>query len=349
MIDRKWPPAAAGAALVVASALAFALDGPVAQAAYQRGLDPATFGFWRASAGALVLGGYLAARLRPGAMAGIWRMRRAAAIRLALAAVAGLGLNLALFEAFARLPVAVAVAAFGCYPLFVAAWEAASRRPGAGVARLGMAVVAIAGLMLLIRPDRSASVPIAGLLLALLAAVLHAAYILLGRGGWGQVGDGSATFLIVATAAIGLGAMAAATRPATVLAPVTHPGLTGLLLLLEGALTGAAAPLLFLAGLRRIGATQTAVLSLCEPLAATLLAAVMLGQMLAPSQLVGGALLIGAGIAVQTLPARPVRQARDGAGSPARRLSGGRPPAQQAGSGHHGFGAKVSRCDRASA
>jgi drug/metabolite transporter (DMT)-like permease len=276
-------------------------------------------------------------------------MRRAAAIRLALAAVAGLGLNLALFEAFARLPVAVAVAAFGCYPLFVAAWEAASRRPGAGVARLGMAVVAIAGLMLLIRPDRSASVPIAGLLLALLAAVLHAAYILLGRGGWGQVGDGAATFLIVVTAAIGLGAMAAATRPATVLAPVTNPGLTGLLLLLEGALTGAAAPLLFLAGLRRIGATQTAVLSLCEPLAATVLAAVMLGQLLAPSQLVGGALLIGAGIAVQTLPARPARQARDGAGSPARRLSGGRPPAQQAGCGHHGFGAKVSPCDRASA
>ena len=54
MIDRRWPPAAAGAALIVGSALAFALDGPVAQAAYRQGLDPATFGFWRASAGALV-------------------------------------------------------------------------------------------------------------------------------------------------------------------------------------------------------------------------------------------------------------------------------------------------------
>jgi drug/metabolite transporter, DME family len=304
MIARKWPPAAAGAALIVGSALAFALDGPVAQAAYQRGLDPATFGFWRASAGALVLGGWLAARLRPGAMARIWQLRRAAAIRLALAAAAGLGLNLALFEAFARLPVAVAVAAFGCYPLFVAAWEAASRRAAAGAARLAMAVVAIAGLMLLIRPDRSASVPITGLLLALLAAVLHAAYILLGRGGWGQVGDGAATLVIVATAALGLGAMAAVTRPTAMLAPVTSPGLTGLLLLLEGALAGAAAPLLFLAGLRRIGATQTAVLSLCEPLAATLLAAVMLGQLLAPSQLLGGALLLGAGIAVQIVPTR---------------------------------------------
>jgi drug/metabolite transporter (DMT)-like permease len=307
---RKWPPAAAGAVLIVGSALAFALDGPVAQAAYQQGLDPATFGFWRASAGALVLGGCLAARLRPGAMAGIRRMRRPAAIRLALAAGAGLGLNLALFEAFARLPVAVAVAAFGCYPLLVAAWEAASRRPAAGAAKLGMAVVAIAGLMLLIRPDRSASVPIAGLLLALLAAVLHAAYILLGRGGWDQVGDGAATFLIVATAAVGLGAMAAATRPAAMLVPITHAGLTGLLLLLEGALAGAAAPLLFLAGLRRIGATQTAVLSLCEPLAATLLAAVIFGQLLAPSQLLGGALLLGAGIAVQTVPFRRARVSR---------------------------------------
>src|SRR4029077_17227560 len=173
---RKWPPAAAGAVLIVGSALAFALDGPVAQAAYQQGLDPATFGFWRASAGALVLGGCLAARpragarvlgaclparLRPGARAGIWRMRRPAAIRLALAAVAGLGLNLALFEAFARLPVAVAVAAFGCYPVLVAAWEAASRHRSAGAVRLGLAAVAVIGLVLLIRPNPSVSVPAA--------------------------------------------------------------------------------------------------------------------------------------------------------------------------------------------
>jgi drug/metabolite transporter (DMT)-like permease len=302
---RKWSPAAVGAALVVGSAIAFALDGPVARAAYQQGLDPAAFGFWRTSAGAMVLCGFLATRLRSGAVVAIRRMRRAAAIRLSLAAVAGLGLNLALFEAFARLPVAVAVATFGCYPLFVAAWEAASRQRAAGAARLGMAVVGIIGLVLLIRPDPSVSAPAAGLLLALLAAVLHAAYILLGRGGWGEAGDSVATFLIVATAAAGLGAVAASTRPATVLAPVADPGLTGLLLL-EGALAGAAAPLLFLAGLRRIGATRTAVLSLCEPLAATLLAAVMFGQLPAPSQLLGAALLVGAGIAVQMVPAHPV-------------------------------------------
>ena len=294
--------AAAGAALVVGSALAFALDGPVAQAAYRQGLDPAAFGFWRTCAGMVVLGGFLATQPRRGVLVALRRLPRPAVLRLALAAMAGLGLNLALFQAFARLPVAVAVAAFGCYPLFVAAWEAASRQRAAGAVRLGLATVAVAGLVLLTRPDPSVSVPAAGLLLALLAAVLHAAYILLGRDGWGEIGDGAATFMIVATAAAGLGALLAVTRPAAVLVPVTDLRLTTLLLL-EGALAGAAAPLLFLAGLRRIGATQTAVLSLSEPLAATLLAAVMLGQMPAPAQLLGATLLVGAGVAVQTVRA----------------------------------------------
>ena len=199
----------------------------MARAAYQHSLDPAGFGFWRASAGAMVLGGCLATRLRSGALAEIRRMRRAAVIRLALAAVAGLGLNLALFEAFARLPVAVAVAVFGCYPLFVAAWEAASGERAAGAVRLGMAAVAIIGLVLLIRPDRSVAAPAAGLLLALLAAVLHAAYILPGCGGWTEVGDSAAAFLIAVTAAAVLGTLTAVTRPATALAPVADPGSSG--------------------------------------------------------------------------------------------------------------------------
>jgi len=132
------------------------------------------------------------------------------------------------------------VAVFGCYPLFVAAWEAASGQRAAGAVRLGMAAVAIIGLVLLIRPDRSVAAPAAGLLLALLAAVLHAAYILLGCGGWTEVGDSAAAFLIAVTAAAGLGTLTAVTRPATALAPVADPGLIGLLPL-EGALAGAAA------------------------------------------------------------------------------------------------------------
>lgn len=119
---------------------------------------------------------------------------------------------------------------------------------------------------------------------------------------WPPTAVGAA--LIVGSA--GLGTLAAATRPSAVLAPVTNFGLTGLLLL-EGAVAGAAAPLLFLAGLRRIGATKTAVLSLCEPLTATLLAAVMFRQLPAPTQVLGAVLLVGAGVAVQIVPARRAR------------------------------------------
>src|SRR6266700_8449114 len=68
-----------GTVLIVGSALAFALDGPMAQAAYRQGLDPAAFGFWRALAGAVVLGGFLATRPQSGVLAGVRRMRRAAA------------------------------------------------------------------------------------------------------------------------------------------------------------------------------------------------------------------------------------------------------------------------------
>lgn len=90
-----------------------------------------------------------------------------------------------------------------------------------------MAAVAIIGLVLLIRPDRSVAAPAAGLLLALLAAVLHAAYILPGCGGWTEVGDSAAAFLIAATAAAVLGTLTAVTRPATALAPVADPGSSG--------------------------------------------------------------------------------------------------------------------------
>ena len=55
-------PAATGAVLVVASALALALDGPVARAAYQHGLDPAASQLLGA---ALLVGAGLTVQLAP--------------------------------------------------------------------------------------------------------------------------------------------------------------------------------------------------------------------------------------------------------------------------------------------
>ena len=77
-------------------------------------------------------------RPRSGVLASIRRMRRPAVIRLALAAVAGLGLNLALFQAFARLPVAVSGGRVRLLPAAGRGLGGASRRRAAGVIGPGL-------------------------------------------------------------------------------------------------------------------------------------------------------------------------------------------------------------------
>src|SRR6185437_15314548 len=105
---------------------------------------------------------------RPGAAA--WRggrMLRAAAFGLATA-----GMNIAFYEAIARLPLGTAVAIEFCGPVVVAA--VASRRP-----RDVAAVLLAAAGVLLIAAVRWSGAPW-GVVWALAAAAMWAAYILLG-------------------------------------------------------------------------------------------------------------------------------------------------------------------------
>jgi drug/metabolite transporter (DMT)-like permease len=64
---------------------------------------------------------------------------------------------------------------------------------------------------------------------------------------------------------------------------------------------------LFFAGLDRIGPTRASTLSTIEPLCTVLLAAVVLGETIAPVQLAGGALILGAVLLLARAPhAAPV-------------------------------------------
>ena len=106
---------------------------------------------------------------RPGAEA--WRggrVLRAAAFGLATA-----GMNIAFYEAIARLPLGTAVAVEFCGPVAVAA--VASRRPR-DIAAVVMAAIGVA----LIADVRWSGAP-SGVLWALAAAALWAAYIVLGK------------------------------------------------------------------------------------------------------------------------------------------------------------------------
>jgi DME family drug/metabolite transporter len=81
---------------------------------------------------------------------------------------------------------------------------------------------------------------------------------------------------------------------------LTHPGGASLALFL-GIVPTALAYLLFARGLRRLSAAETATLTLAEPLTATLLGVIVLGETLsAPAML--GALLILGGLVVLAAP-----------------------------------------------
>jgi drug/metabolite transporter (DMT)-like permease len=64
------------------------------------------------------------------------------------------------------------------------------------------------------------------------------------------------------------------------------------------------AMLAFFAGLRRIGASNTAILSTLEPVATTVLAALTLGESLSLVQVVGGVLVLSSAAIVQVRPSR---------------------------------------------
>jgi drug/metabolite transporter (DMT)-like permease len=127
-------------------------------------LSPAAVAWLRMLVAALIL---LAWR-RPDRA--VWRRQRPV-LAACFGLVTGL-MNVAIYEAIARLPLGTAVAVEFCGPV-VAAWGSRSVRDVAALTLAATGVVLIAGVRL--AGSR------AGLLLALLAAVMWAAYIVLGK------------------------------------------------------------------------------------------------------------------------------------------------------------------------
>ena len=64
---------------------------------------------------------------------------------------------------------------------------------------------------------------------------------------------------------------------------------------------------IFFAGLRRVGASEAAILSTFEPVVTVALAYAVLGERLAPAQLLGGGLVLAAVVLLQLRPRRATR------------------------------------------
>lgn len=293
-----------GGLFVAASAAFYSVNGPFSRVAYRAGIEPLGLIAWRSGLGAAVLVALVLWRLRrgvpiasPGSLPG--RARAA----LLVASLASIGTNLAVFAAFQRITVAIALLTFFTYPAWVtlAASVLHRERPTAGkLAALGMALLGV-GLVVAggLDPAEGLRLDAAGFLLALVAALLHTVFLLVSRAGYRTVPSEQAAAFFLAVGVAGYVAIALAVGALDDLAYPLRDGSVWPVLVLLG-VVGAGIPLvLYLAGLRRIGAISTGILAMLEPVVAVGMAAVLLGEPITLAAIVGGALVLGAGVLLQ--------------------------------------------------
>ena len=320
-----------GSLTVALAATLFGMLGVLSRNAYDLRLAPLAFVTWRAGVGALGIGVFIAWSLRNGAHLVGWRsLDRRGRASLGVAALLGAALNMAMFLAFARIPVAIVLLCFYLYPALVAAASAALRWEPFDRPRIVALVVALSGMIAVVVGGPSATVaggldPI-GVALALSAAVCQAIFVLVSRRGYRSVPTNQAMGILLAIAALIAGGVALATDgPASLVAPFSNGRLLGLLVF-TGVFGAAIPSFLFLAGIRWIGPVRAGILMLLEPLVGVGLAAAFLAENVGPIQAAGGLAILAAAVIIQR--AKPSESAVVPAGEPepgAAALSGAAP------------------------
>jgi drug/metabolite transporter, DME family len=281
-------------AQVLLAALCFATTG-TAQALGPDGTDPVGVGATRILIGGALLALVAIARKRSSRPR--WDRQAVAA------AVAGVAVyQLAFFAAVADTGVAVGtIVALGSAPTLAGLfeWIVDRRRPSTRWA--AATALACAGVALLALAGADADVSPRGVALAVTAGGAYAVYTLAAKR---LLSAGHAPEAVMA-AAFGLGAIVLlpallATTPTW----LVHADGIALALFL-GTIPTAVAYLLFANGLRYLTASETATLTLAEPLTAAVLGAVVLSEQLSAPALAGAGLVLGALVALAVKPPAP--------------------------------------------
>ncbi|HEY8492631.1 MAG TPA: DMT family transporter, partial [Myxococcota bacterium] len=158
---------------------------------------------------------------------------------------------------------------------------------------------ACAGVALLALAGADASISAPGVLLALVAGASYAGYTLAAKR---MLVDGHAPATVMA-GAFGLGAvLLVPVLAATGVGWLAEPEGAALALFL-GVVPTAAAYLLFARGLRRLSASETATLTLAEPLTAATLGVIVLSERMSAPAALGAALILG-GLLALAAPSR---------------------------------------------
>jgi drug/metabolite transporter (DMT)-like permease len=286
--------------LIVFASCAFGFSGPMAKAAMDAGLSPQQVASARICfAAAILLVG--AALVRPSAL----RLRRRDLPVLLAYGLVGVALvQFLYFVAVSRLPVGVAMLLEYTSPVLVTLWVRYVRHTVLPRAAWYGVFLAMAGLIMVAEVWRGAALDTVGVLAGLTAAACGAAYFLLAERG---VESSDPVGLVTWGLVIGAVAMLAVSQPWAVpgrllRAPArfgaVHPPVW-LVLLIMAVVATVIAYLASGAALRHLPSSVVSVVSLLEPVVATTLAWVLLGQALSAVQVIGGVVLLGGALIVR--------------------------------------------------
>lgn len=315
--DAGPPRLLTGSLVVIGAATLFGMLGPLSRAAYDAGLTPTAFVTWRGLIGLVTLALLIGWRARAGRtrFLPLRSMPPRARAALLTAAIAGFMLNLAMFIAFDRVTVALALLGFYTYPAMVAAVGIATGREPLDRARGLALALALAGMAAVVASQLDPATGIRfdaiGVGLALGAALSQTLYVTVSRDGYRQVPTEQAILTVLLVTAIGASILTLVVDgPASLLAPVAHPSVLPLLVF-TGVFAAAIPSLGFLSGIRAIGGLRAGILMLWEPVVGVALAAVLLDEAVVPIQLLGAAGILAAAVILQRTEMAGARAAGD--------------------------------------
>lgn len=212
---------------------------------------------------------------------------------LAMGALGYTGQSFLYFSALKHADASLVALLLYSFPFIVAVLAAVFLGERVDGARVGALLVASIGLVMTIGGGRGTPT---GIALGLGAPLVYAVYIIVGSRVLRDADPIAASSLICAAAATSYGLLAAG-RWLAGDSPGWPRSAEGWLAVLGVALISTVLAVgAFFAGLRRLGATMTSVLSTLEPVVSVALAAAVLGERIGVLQVVGGAVVIGAAI-----------------------------------------------------
>jgi drug/metabolite transporter (DMT)-like permease len=205
------------------------------------------------------------------------------------------------FFALERIDASLLALLLYTYPAIVAVAAVALGRERVDARRLAALGLALGGLALVLAGAGTGTLDPLGTALGLGAALVYTTYILVGEGVVGRVEPRLLSALVCTGAAVSLtvgSAVLGELRPGE----LTAAGWGWLACLAVVSTVGAIG--LFFAGLKRVGPTTASILSTVEPLVTVALAFLIFGEVLSVVQLIGGALVLTAVLALATVRER---------------------------------------------